>query len=103
MRKILLVISFTSGTSVCNGDSGGSMTFEKDGIYSIRGIVSFTKVRRNSNLCDPNEYVLFTDVAQYLTWIEEHVPELNRPQHADDSGKNFSALLLSTFIISIFN
>lgn len=60
------------GTSVCNGDSGGSMAFEKNGLYHIRGIVSVTVSREdNQRLCDPNHYVIFTDVAQYLPWIED--------------------------------
>lgn len=64
------------GTSVCNGDSGGAMTFEEHGVYYIRGIVSVSQARDDKRaekrmLCDPNEYVIFTDVAQYLPWIEK--------------------------------
>lgn len=59
-----------SGTSVCNGDSGGGMYFENDGIYSLRGIVSLTVARSaEANICNPQEYVLFTDAARYLDWI----------------------------------
>ncbi len=64
------------GTNVCNGDSGGAMIFEENGVYYIRGIVSVSMARNDSRedkriLCDPNEYVIFTDVAKYLSWIEE--------------------------------
>ncbi|XP_037037355.1 uncharacterized protein LOC119075065 [Bradysia coprophila] len=66
-----------NGTSVCTGDSGGSMTFEEDGKYYIRGIVSVgaSKINRTTNQveCDPMQYALFTDVAQYLPWIRETV------------------------------
>lgn len=52
------------------------MTFEESGLYYIRGIVSVAEARHDgrmekSYLCNPNEYVIFTDVAQYLPWIEE--------------------------------
>lgn len=64
------------GTSVCNGDSGGSILFEKDGVYRIRGIVSLTIARDASGSCNSKEYVIFTDVAKYLLWIEEVTPGL---------------------------
>lgn len=61
-----------SGTSTCNGDSGGGMYFQDSGIYRLRGIVSIAKSRSGvENFCDPNEYVVFTDAAQYLDWIHE--------------------------------
>lgn len=60
------------GTSVCNGDSGGGMYFEQDGLYKIRGIVSLTVSRSDANICNPQQYVIFTDAAKYLDWISEN-------------------------------
>lgn len=64
-----------SGTSICSGDSGGSMTFEENGIYYIRGIVSAIPFIFNTTtqktVCNSKEYAIFTDVAQYLPWIRE--------------------------------
>lgn len=55
------------------------MTFEENGVYYIRGIVSVNPSREsNRNLCDPKHLVIFTDVAQYLPWIEEVVPQVKR-------------------------
>ncbi len=51
------------------------MTFTENGTYYIRGIVS-TGVAANNGLCDHNKYVIFTDVAQYLPWIEQITNEL---------------------------
>ncbi|KAG4079559.1 hypothetical protein HA402_012329 [Bradysia odoriphaga] len=68
---------FRNGTSVCNGDSGGSITFEENGVYRIRGLVSLTVARRDTFLCNTKEYVVFTDVAQYLTWIDETIAQTN--------------------------
>lgn len=54
------------------------MIFQEDQFYFIRGIVSLTIARKDSNLCDSEEYVVFTDVAKYLSWIEENAPEWKR-------------------------
>lgn len=56
------------------------MSFQEDGVYYIRGIVSLTASRGESALCDIKQYVIFTDVAQYLPWIEEVVPDLKRSE-----------------------
>lgn len=60
---------------MCNGDSGGSMTFEENGIYYIRGIASAVPAILNKTTqqrdCNSMEYGVFTDVAQYLPWIRE--------------------------------
>lgn len=77
------------GTSICNGDSGGGLVFEENGIYRIRGIVSLT-VGTSENTCNSESYVVFTDVAQYLDWIEEVVPQI---QHSSmKSGKRLIIL-----------
>lgn len=52
------------------------MTFEDNGVYRIRGIVSLSVSQQHSDVCNSKEYVLFTDVAKYLNWIEEVVPQL---------------------------
>lgn len=61
---------YRNGTSVCNGDSGGAMIFEENGVWRIRGVVSLSMKRDNKDLCNTSHYVIFTDVAQYLDWIE---------------------------------
>ncbi len=69
------LLDLFSGTSVCNGDSGGSMTFEDGGVYFIRGIVSATPTILNTttqlSMCNSMEYAIFTDVAQHLPWIRD--------------------------------
>lgn len=55
------------------------MTFEENGIYYIRGVVSVNPSRNdNHDLCDPKQFVIFTDVAKYVSWIEEVVPQVKR-------------------------
>ncbi|XP_065336179.1 CLIP domain-containing serine protease B10-like isoform X2 [Cloeon dipterum] len=74
---------YTNGTTTCNGDSGGSLSVEKDGRWFIRGIVSFgiSKIvefeGKNTTLCHSNEYTLFADVASYMDWIVENTPEIS--------------------------
>lgn len=64
---------YKNGTSVCNGDSGGGMFLKEGGVWFLRGLVSFSAVREDRNVCNPLEYVIFTDVAKYLPWIQEHL------------------------------
>jgi hypothetical protein len=45
---------------------------QRDGsqIWKLRGIVSNSKPDDNvSQLCNVNNYMIFTDIAQYLDWI----------------------------------
>ncbi|XP_065334618.1 uncharacterized protein LOC135935916 [Cloeon dipterum] len=74
---------YMNGTTTCNGDSGGSLSVEKDGRWFIRGIVSFGKSKKvkfegkERLLCDPNEYSLFADITSYMDWIVESTPEIS--------------------------
>lgn len=69
---------FRNGTSVCNGDSGGGMVFEEDGTWQLRGVVSISMKREDKDLCNTSHYVIFTDVAQYLPWIENETSASRR-------------------------
>ncbi|XP_050553058.1 uncharacterized protein LOC118274913 isoform X1 [Spodoptera frugiperda] len=61
--------------SACNGDSGGGMVFQRDGSWYLRGVVSLSVALKGIYRCDPTHYVIFTDVAKFLPWIEEHVED----------------------------
>lgn len=58
-----------NGSSVCDGDSGGGLCFERDDIWYLRGIVSVSPENRGT--CDYNSYVGFTYVSRFLDWIRE--------------------------------
>ncbi|XP_023713323.1 serine protease gd isoform X2 [Cryptotermes secundus] len=66
---------YRNGSSVCNGDSGSGMVFpevQRDGtqIWKLRGIVSNSRPNDdNKKVCDTTNYIVFTDIAQYLEWI----------------------------------
>lgn len=62
-----------AGTGVCNGDSGGGMFFERNGLYSLRGVVSLGVSQKDEpKTCNLQQYVVFTDAAKYLDWIREN-------------------------------
>lgn len=63
---------------MCNGDSGGGMYFEENGIFKLRGIVSLTRARSGvESVCDPTAFLVLTDVARFLDWIKENSQESN--------------------------
>uniref|UniRef100_A0A182N966 Peptidase S1 domain-containing protein n=1 Tax=Anopheles dirus TaxID=7168 RepID=A0A182N966_9DIPT len=61
------------GIGPCNGDSGGGLFFDFDNVWYIRGMVSFTKPREDTNTCDLKQYTVFTDIAKYLDWMRSHL------------------------------
>lgn len=57
------------GSGPCTGDSGGGFYLKRNGRWTIRGIVSAGIVDSARKTCDLKQYVVFSDVAQYLGWI----------------------------------
>lgn len=51
------------------------MAFEENGLYYLKGIVSqgpsIINETTQETVCPPIQYTTFTDVAEYLPWIEE--------------------------------
>ncbi|CAH2098461.1 unnamed protein product [Euphydryas editha] len=75
-----------NGTAACNGDSGGGFVVfvtdtrdsyyrieYKTGAWYVRGIVSVTLARKDTSICEPNAYTVFTDVAKYKNWINNYM------------------------------
>ncbi|XP_065335192.1 uncharacterized protein LOC135936344 [Cloeon dipterum] len=87
---------FTNGTTVCNGDSGGSLSVKKDGRWFIRGIVSFGMSKKvmfegeERSFCHPNQYALFADVASYVDWIVGNTPEISFRNYKREKGIDIS-------------
>ncbi|XP_052902067.1 enteropeptidase-like [Anopheles moucheti] len=59
------------GIGACNGDAGGGLFFNFNDVWFIRGLMSFAKPLKDVATCDTKEYTVFTDVAKYLSWIEQ--------------------------------
>ncbi|XP_072934282.1 serine protease gd-like [Epargyreus clarus] len=59
-----------NGAGPCLGDSGGGLYMLDNGRWKLRGIVSLSLVSQKGDMsCNLDDYVVFTDAAQYLTWI----------------------------------
>ncbi|XP_045503356.1 serine protease gd-like isoform X1 [Colias croceus] len=64
------------GAGPCLGDSGGGLYILDNGRWRLRGVVSLSLVSQNGDhTCNLNEYVVFTDAAQYIPWIKEKMRE----------------------------
>uniref|UniRef100_A0A0C9PLQ9 LFC_1 protein n=1 Tax=Fopius arisanus TaxID=64838 RepID=A0A0C9PLQ9_9HYME len=58
---------YRNGSSLCEGDSGGGLFFESNGLWYLRGIVSVSPVRDHS--CDYQSYTGFTYFSHFRDWI----------------------------------
>ncbi|XP_047516407.1 serine protease gd-like isoform X3 [Pieris napi] len=66
------------GSGPCLGDSGGGLYILDNGRWKLRGVVSLALLSQNGDAtCDLNEYVVFTDAAQYLPWIKDKMSKLS--------------------------
>jgi secreted trypsin-like serine protease len=61
------------GHNPCKGDSGTSLTFEKDGDFYTLGVVSF-----GSGKCDGDIPATFTKVPTFIPWIGSNTPLVNK-------------------------
>ncbi|XP_013167708.1 PREDICTED: serine protease gd-like isoform X2 [Papilio xuthus] len=62
------------GSGPCAGDSGGGLFVLDDGRWRVRGIVSLAISAKSAEKpCNLDEYVIFTDVAKYRSWIKRHM------------------------------
>ncbi|GLH01703.1 CLIP domain-containing serine protease B15 [Gryllus bimaculatus] len=67
---------FRNGTTVCNGDSGGGLNIRlanpeqgNQRTWYLRGVVSLSMLEVGDQTCDSHNYVVFTDVAKYMSWV----------------------------------
>ncbi|XP_069361937.1 chymotrypsin-like elastase family member 2A [Maniola hyperantus] len=75
-----------NGTAPCSGDSGGglqvfipdkrqALSGKVSGAWYVRGILSKGPKEENGNLCDANQYTVFTDADEFTDWIDRHLDE----------------------------
>lgn len=53
----------------CAGDSGSGLMLNQDGKWFLRGLVSVSLKDSTTGSCDLHEFVVFTDVASFVSWI----------------------------------
>lgn len=63
------------GSGPCNGDSGGGLVMwdTQARRYYLRGIVSLSLFDRELGACDLSQFIVYTDVAKYINWIQEQI------------------------------
>nr|XP_019932151.2 chymotrypsin-C-like [Aedes albopictus] len=67
-----LCVGYETGTTVCNGDSGGGLFFDNGGAWYLGGIVSYgMQSDDDPTRCRENGYAIFIDVQLYLDWISK--------------------------------
>ncbi|KAG7303352.1 hypothetical protein JYU34_011842 [Plutella xylostella] len=69
-----LCAGYRNGSGPCFGDSGSGMYLHSSGRWRLRGIVSSSLRQENGeNTCNLNEFIIFTDTAQYLPWMNNYL------------------------------
>ncbi|KAF5282664.1 hypothetical protein FQA39_LY17524 [Lamprigera yunnana] len=85
--------NFLEDTHKCVGDSGGGMAFRSStrngGVWHLRGLVTVSVVLQRQLKCGPQQYVVFTDVSKYDSWLKETVRHQLYPSQTFDSAKNW--------------
>lgn len=64
-----------NGTSPGKGDSGGGMYFIEGDHWTLRGIVSFAKMKELIGTVDTSKFAVFVNVQRFMPWIREIVPK----------------------------
>lgn len=57
------------GTGPCNGDSGSGLAIQRHNRWTLKGLVSLAVLDTDKNICNLNEYVVYTDVVKFMEWI----------------------------------
>ncbi|XP_004690431.1 PREDICTED: chymotrypsinogen B-like [Condylura cristata] len=64
----LMVCAGGNGRAICKGDSGGPLVCQKDGAWTLVGVVSW-----GSETCTPSKPSVCARVTKVMPWIEETV------------------------------
>lgn len=78
-----LLMYFPSGSSVCDGDSGGGLVFETNNLWYIRGIVSSglgSIITGGTKTCDNTRYAIYTEISFHMTWIQDIMLKIENEQ-----------------------
>ncbi|CAD6239024.1 GSCOCT00008609001.2-RA-CDS [Cotesia congregata] len=89
---------YTNGSSVCNGDSGGGLVFNNQGLWYLRGIVSVSigsKISDGIPVCNNNLYSLYTKISSHMSWIQDIIFKLETHKNIPpcDTASDFSRRL----------
>uniref|UniRef100_A0A0A1WV43 Serine protease gd n=1 Tax=Zeugodacus cucurbitae TaxID=28588 RepID=A0A0A1WV43_ZEUCU len=59
------------GSGPCMGDSGGGLMLNRNGAWTLRGIVSVGITNRGQ--CDLTQYVIYCDLAKHYSWVRSNI------------------------------
>jgi Leucine-rich repeat (LRR) protein len=83
------------------GDSGGGLAVVVDETWSLVGIVSVGRVKNKrtpTETCNLSDYVLYTDVAKFHSWINQVMMETDKDKSTTSRFKNFGNSSVPTLI-----
>ncbi|MEE6513440.1 hypothetical protein FKM82_021095 [Ascaphus truei] len=63
-----MVCAGAAGASSCMGDSGGPLVCQKNGVWTLVGIVSF-----GSSVCSPSSPGVYTRVTSLISWVDQTI------------------------------
>ncbi|XP_031574388.1 chymotrypsinogen A-like [Actinia tenebrosa] len=71
VKEDMMVCAGGTGTSVCNGDSGGPLSCEENGRWVLRGAASWVTDRS----CPGDTYSVYARVSSYIDWINKNMKD----------------------------
>lgn len=74
-----MIVNKFSGSSVCDGDSGGGLVFNDQGLWYLRGVVSVgigSVLSQGTRSCDSSLYSLYTKISSHISWIQDIIFKL---------------------------
>ncbi|XP_062549587.1 transmembrane protease serine 9-like isoform X2 [Armigeres subalbatus] len=69
----VICMGSANDANACTGDSGGGMFFEKNGVWTVRGVIS--ALDTVDGFCNPNGFLKLTDTKYFFTWIKKVVQD----------------------------
>lgn len=78
----IICMGSANGTNACTGDSGGGMFIEKDGIWTMRGVIS--ALDTVNGFCNPNGFLMVANTGHFLKWIKNVIKsEIDKAKGGD--------------------
>uniref|UniRef100_A0A8C2IFI1 chymotrypsin n=1 Tax=Cyprinus carpio TaxID=7962 RepID=A0A8C2IFI1_CYPCA len=63
-----MICAGASGSSACQGDTGGPLVCESSGVWTLVGSVSWER-----STCDPRSPAVYANISQLRSWIDETI------------------------------
>ncbi|EDS41620.1 coagulation factor X [Culex quinquefasciatus] len=67
----VLCIGSANGSNACTGDSGGGIMFEKDGVWTVGGVIS--ALDTVNGFCNPDGFLKAANTEHFVKWVKKVV------------------------------